>query len=240
MHLQSHIFKILLERHQANGLSLVVKCASSIIMSLFPSQDCYNRYLFPTRSGTTFLWILSKDYLSLKVVIPFWLWWTGCPNILISYHYPTPLLSQVAQLFLTEIVKLHDIPCSIISDRDKVFVSSFRSELLRLLGLDLRLSSAYHPQMDGQTEVVNRCVETYLRCFSADKLSRWSEWLAWAEYNYNTSLHIATGVTPFIVVYGRDPPPIVRFEWGSTANQEVESHSLQRDAILEELKRHLQ
>ena len=149
------------------------------------------------------------------------------------------LAPQVAQLFLTEIIKLHDIPRSIVSDRDKIFLSTFWSELFRLLGSDLRRSFAYHPQTDGQTEVVNRCVETYLRCFSADKPSRWLDWLAWAEYNYNTSFHTATNMTPFKVFYGWDPPPVICYEWGSTANQEAESVLLQRDAILTELKCHL-
>ena len=154
----------------------------------------------------------------------------------LSHPFSAP---QVAQLFLTEIIKLHGIPRSIVSDWDKIFLNTFWSELFRLLGSDLRRNSAYHPQTDGQTEVVNRCVETYLRCFSAYKPSRWLDWLAWAEYNYNTSFHTTTNITPFKVVYGRDPPPVIRYEWGSTANQEVESVLLQRDAILAELKCHL-
>ena len=154
----------------------------------------------------------------------------------LSHPFSAP---QVAQLFLTEIIKLHGIPRSIVSDRDKIFLSTFWSELFRLLGSDLRRSSAYHPRTDGQTEVVNRCVETYLRCFLADKRSRWLDWLAWAEYNYNTSFHTTTNTTPFKVVYGWDPPPVIRYEWGSTTNQEVESVLLQRDAILAELKCHL-
>ena len=79
---------------RSSNLSPVVKCASGISMSLFPPQDCCNRCLFPTKSRMTFLWILSKDYLSLKVVIPFWLWWTSYPNMLHFYHCPTPLLSR--------------------------------------------------------------------------------------------------------------------------------------------------
>ena len=131
------------------------------------------------------------------------------------------------------------IPYSIIFDRDKIFLSSFWSEVSRLLASDLHRSSVYHPQTDGQTEVVNRCVETYLQCFSTDKPSRWFDWLAWAEYNDNTSFHTAIGVTLFRVVYGRESPPVIFFKWGSVANREVESLLVQHDTILEELKHHL-
>lgn len=123
----------------------------------------------------------------------------------------------VAAAFLKEVVRLHGFLCTIISDRDKVFLSSFWTEL-RLHGTALRRSIAYHPQTDGQTEVVNHCLETYLRCFVGDKPKKWVQWLPWSEYWYNTSFHTSTHTTPFKVVYGRDPPPLVRFEYGSTSD----------------------
>jgi hypothetical protein len=72
--------------------------------------------------------------------------------------------ASIAELFLDNIVKLHGVPKSIVSDRDKVFTSSFWTELFKLLQTDLKFSSAYHPQSDGQTKRVNQSLEMYLCC----------------------------------------------------------------------------
>jgi hypothetical protein len=69
----------------------------------------------------------------------------------------------------------------------------------------LHLSSAYHPQMDGQIEVVKKCLETYMRCFASEKQHQWAPWLPLAEWWYNTTYHTATHMTPFEAVYGQKP-----------------------------------
>ncbi|CAO2206554.1 unnamed protein product [Urochloa humidicola] len=111
----------------------------------------------------------------------------------------------VAQTYMNNIYKLHGMPKVIISDRDRVFTSTLWQELFKLTDTVLNMSSAYHPQTDGQTERLNQCLETYLRCLVHDCPSKWSQWLSLAEYWYNTSFHSSLGKTPFEVLYGYPP-----------------------------------
>lgn len=73
-----------------------------------------------------------------------------------------PFIAQtVAKLFLQQIYRLHGLPTSIVSDRDRVFTSNFWQHLFRMARVELKMSTAYHPQTDGQTERVNQCLETF-------------------------------------------------------------------------------
>jgi hypothetical protein len=112
---------------------------------------------------------------------------------------------SIAHIFHNEFYKLHGLPSTIISDRDKVFTSSIWQELFKLSETTLNKSSAYHPQTDGQTERLNQCLETYLRCMTHACPSKWMNWLALAEFWYNTTTHSAHGKTPFEVLYGHQP-----------------------------------
>lgn len=149
------------------------------------------------------------------------------------------LLSLLPKHFFDNIVKLHGIPKSIVSDRDAAFTSRFWRELFRLYGTQLCMSTSYHPQTDGQSEVVNRTLETYLRCFVGDNQKRWVDWLPMAEYWYNTSWHSSTKISPFEVVYGRKPPSFLSYVPGLTEVQAVDDIMKERQRLLSLLKHNL-
>ena len=99
--------------------------------------------------------------------------------VALSHPYTT---SKVAALYMQHVFKLHGMPTTIVSDRDPIFTSHFWQELLKFQGIQLAMSLDYHPQIDGQAEVVNKSLEHYLRAFVADKLATWVEWLPLAEF----------------------------------------------------------
>jgi hypothetical protein len=112
-----------------------------------------------------------------------------------ALKHPFSALS-VAQLFINNVYKLHGMPTAIISDRDKVFTSKLWQQLFKLANTTLNLSSAHHPQTDGQTERVNQCMETFLRCFVHTNPKKWSYWLPQAEFWYNTTVPFCLGTFP--------------------------------------------
>ncbi|CAA7042010.1 unnamed protein product [Microthlaspi erraticum] len=112
---------------------------------------------------------------------------------------------QVAILFFREIYKLHGLPLSIVSDRDSRFLSHFWRSLWRLLRTSLDMSSAYHPQTDGQTEVTNRALGDLLRCLVGDNIRSWDSVLCQAEFAHNHAVNRSTGFSPFRVIYGYVP-----------------------------------
>jgi hypothetical protein len=146
----------------------------------------------------------------------------------IPLHHPFTA-AKVAAAYLNNIFKLHGMPQVMISDRDPIFTSKFWKELFTLAGNDMRLSTAYHPQTDGQSERVNQCLEIYLRCFTHACPTKWSQYLALAEFWYNTSFHSAIKMSPFVALYGHEPR-----HWGIEAVSTCSIPSLQE--WLEQLK----
>ncbi|KAL0340385.1 UNVERIFIED_CONTAM: hypothetical protein Sradi_4555300 [Sesamum radiatum] len=90
--------------------------------------------------------------------------------------------ASLTAAFATEIYLLHGMPKTIVSDRDPLFLSHFRQELFKINGTSLAFSSAYHPQSDGQTEVLNRVLETFLCCFISEEPKRWMRFMHLAEF----------------------------------------------------------
>ena len=108
----------------------------------------------------------------------------------------------LAIVFIREIWRLHGLPMCVVSDRDTVFTSKLWSEVMRLLDVSQDMSTAYHPQTDGQTERVNQVLEQYSRmCCSWDQ-KNWIELLPYAEFCYNNTVHSSTKMTPFYTAFG--------------------------------------
>ncbi|KAK1601986.1 hypothetical protein QYE76_027091 [Lolium multiflorum] len=105
-----------------------------------------------------------------------------------------------------EVVRLHGIPASIVSDRDVKFMSYLWKSLMAKFGVKLLFSSSSHPQTDGQTEVVNRSLSTLLRTLVKKNLKSWEDCLPHAEFAYNRAKHSTTLRSPFMIVYGFEPP----------------------------------
>jgi hypothetical protein len=109
-----------------------------------------------------------------------------------------------------------------------------------MAGTKLQMSSAFHPQSDGQSEVVNRVINMYLRCLVGDQPRSWLQWLPWAEFCYNSSYQTVLKCSPFKVVYGRDPPlTLLSYQPGASRVAVVDKQLLARDEFLTEIKERL-
>lgn len=151
-----------------------------------------------------------------------------------------PFTAQiVAKAVLDNVVKLYGMPQSIVSDRDKIFTRSFWKELFALVDTKLLMSSAYHPQTDGQTERVNQCLEMYLRCMVQDSPTKWKTWLPLAELWYNSNFHTTLGCSPFKALYGYDANMGILLPVPEQSTSSAASALQERDTQLSFLKQRL-
>jgi hypothetical protein len=138
---------------------------------------------------------------------------TGCDSIFVvvdrfskmAHFMPcskTDDASHIADLFFKKIVRLHGVPNTIVSDRDIKFHRHFLRTLWAKLGTKLLFSTNYHPQTNGQTDVVNRTLSTMLRVVLKKNIKMWEECLPHVQFAYNRSLHSTTKMCPFEIVYG--------------------------------------
>ncbi|KAG8496286.1 hypothetical protein CXB51_007463 [Gossypium anomalum] len=112
-------------------------------------------------------------------------------------------LKKLAELYIREIVRLHGIPLSIISDRDPRFTSRFWQKLQETLGTKLNFSTAFHPQTDGQSERVIQILEDMLRCCILEFQGSWERYLPLVEFTYNNSYQTSLKMAPYEALYGR-------------------------------------
>jgi len=143
---------------------------------------------------------LAQGYDSILVVVD---WLTKMVHFIPTTE--KTLAEGLARLFRDNVWKLHGFPESIILDRGPQFAAGLMRELNGMLGIESRLSMAFHPQTDGQTERVNQELEQYLRMFTDHRQEQWPKWLGTAEFAYNNKAHLSTQMTPFKVNYGQDP-----------------------------------
>jgi hypothetical protein len=140
----------------------------------------------------------------------------GCDSILVFVDRFTKMVhfvpcveeitaAEFAALFERWIIALHGVPQECVSDRGSLFTSKFWSDVCRRLAVGRSLSSAYHPQSDGQSERVNRGLEEMLRSYVSPLHDDWDQHLAMAEFAVNNAHHEALNTTPFVMNYGRAP-----------------------------------
>lgn len=120
-----------------------------------------------------------------------------------------PFTSEhMVDLFKTHFYRLHGLPSVIVSDHDRIFTSHVWKKLFEDAGVKLHLSTTHHPQSDGQSERVNQCLETYLRCLTFSRPKKWHSLLDQAEWWYNTNFHTSLNMTPYQALYGQQPPMV--------------------------------
>ncbi|KAL0551797.1 hypothetical protein IC582_010886 [Cucumis melo] len=133
--------------------------------------------------------------------------WVVVDRLTKSAHFvpgkSTYTASKWAQLYMSEIVRLHGVPVSIVSDRDARFTSKFWKGLQTAMGTRLDFSTAFHPQTDGQTERLNQVLEDMLRACALEFPGSWDSHLHLMEFAYNNSYQATIGMAPFEALYGK-------------------------------------
>jgi hypothetical protein len=150
--------------------------------------------------------------------------------------------SIAAELFFREIIHLHGIPKTIVSDRDAKFLSHFWRSLWNKLGTKLLFSTTCHPQTDGRTKVVNRTLSTMLRAILDKNLRRWEDCLPHVEFAYNHATHSSTKMCPFHIVYvyiPKAPIDLISLHAASAPHVDVVVHVEQMITIHEQTKQNI-
>jgi hypothetical protein len=117
-----------------------------------------------------------------------------------------------------------------------MFLSKFWKEMFSIQGVNLLYSSACRPQTDGQTEIVNKYVENYLRCMTGDNPNQWARWLSLAKWWYNMNFHSSTQLTPYEALYGFSPPTHVPYFPKNSMVESINDLLTRREEIIKQVK----
>ncbi|GKE54554.1 putative reverse transcriptase domain-containing protein [Tanacetum coccineum] len=152
----------------------------------------------------------------------------------------TNSMEKLTRQYLKEVVSRHGVPVSIKSDRDSKFTSHFWKSLNEALGTQLDMSTAYHPQTDGQSERTIQTLEDMLRACVIDFGKGWDRHLPLVEFSYNNSYHTSIKAAPFEALYGRKcRSPIC---WAEVGDAQLTSPEIIRETTekIIQIKHHLQ
>lgn len=178
----------------------------------------------PKSQGYSVLWVIVDRLSKYAHFIP------------LKHPYTA---NSLAQVFMQEIYRLHGMPKTMVSDRDPIFTSNLWKEIFNLMRSTLSYNTVYHPQSDGQTEILNKGLETYLRCFCSEKPKNWAHWLYLAEWSYNITYHSATTLSPYQAIYGKEPPTLSSYLKTNALSHNLKDWTNERAEIIHVLKTHL-
>jgi transposase InsO family protein len=150
----------------------------------------------------------------------------------------TATAMDTARLYLHNVWKNHGLPRSIVSDRGPQYASQVMQDLCKRLGIQSKMSTAYHPQTDGQTERMNRDLQQYLRLFTAEKQEQWADWLPLAQFSYNSKKQTSTKKSPFEIT--RSYQPRMGFEQRMAKAPAAESFTTAMKDTLAQTKENLE
>ncbi|KAK1649380.1 hypothetical protein QYE76_067185 [Lolium multiflorum] len=208
---------------------LLAQGASAYVLQLNPESSTD---LQDIKKNATSLYLKSWDnfLMYLRIHKAYLL----TENVTILY------LFKKAKLFIDNIFKLHGMPAVIVSDRDRIFTSKMWHEVFTALKVDLRFSTAYHPETDGQTERVNQSLEQYLGSMTFLAPTKWSDWLPLAEWWYNSSYHTSIKTLPFQALYEYPPPQIQEIVIPEDGSPETQANLREKDHMLKMLQQNLE
>jgi transposase InsO family protein len=156
---------------------------------------------------------------------------------LIPLQFKGSSAERVARLFVDHVWRLHGMPLKIYSDRDVRFTSAFWNEIARLTGMMMGMTTAYHPQGNGQAENTNATMEQVLRAYVEPLGTDWDQHLSACEYAINDSVHRSTGLSPFMLMYGESP--CTQLDYFIEATTPTASNNPQASMFVDRWKRNL-